>query len=98
MIQKDENNSYLTVEELKFIEQKTLRAPDDDLTYAQVFPMTRIPNPNATSHQYFIAEDDEGAAELVTTLEDAPNLAVSNSRVTYPLYKIKLKAGLAEED
>lgn len=98
MMEKDEYGSYLTKEEVEYIEQKTLRAPDEDLTYARVFAPTQIPNPNAKSHEYFIAEEDEGAAELVTVLEDAPGLAVSNSQVTYPIYKIKLKGGLAEED
>lgn len=98
MIGNDESSSYLTKEELQFVEQKVLRAPDEDLTYSRVFAMTRIPNPNADSHQYFIAEDDEGEAELVTVLEKAPSLAVSNNRVTYPIYKEKLKAGLAVED
>ena len=98
MKQKDENGSFLTKEEVEFVEQKVLRAPDEDLTYAQVFPITQIPNPNAESHQYFIAEDDEGEAELVTKLESAPGLAVSNNRVTYPIYKTKLKAGLDKQD
>lgn len=98
MIGNDENGGALTKEELEFIEQVTLRAPDEDLTYAQVFPVTRIPNPEAESHQYFIAEDDEGSAELVTALEDAPELKVSNNRVTYPVYKIKLKTSLAESE
>lgn len=98
MMHKDESGSYLTKEELHYIEETTIRAPDEDLTYATVFPIERIPNPNATSHEYFIAEDDEGAAELVNVLEDAPGLAVSNSRVTYAVQKIKLKAGLAVED
>ena len=97
-MQKDENGSYLTKEEVEFIEQTTLRAPDEDLTYAQVFPITRIPNPNAKSHDYFIAETDEGAAELVNALEDAPNLKISNEQVTYPVHKIKLKAGLGVEE
>jgi len=98
MIGNDESSSFLTKEELQFVEQKVLRAPDRDLTYATVFPMMRIPNPNADSHHYFIAEDDEGEAELVTSLEKAPSLMVSNNRVTYPVYKEKLKAGLAVED
>lgn len=98
MIGNDETGSYLTKEEIEYIEQETLRAPDEDLTYAQVFPITRIPNPQAKSHQYFVADTDEGAAELIEALEDAPSLAVSNSRVTYPIYKIKLKSGLDMDD
>jgi hypothetical protein len=94
MMQKDENGGALTKEELDFIEQITLRAPDEDLTFNRVFAIKAIPNPNAESHQYFIAETDEGAAELVTELEKAPNLAVSNSRVTYPVYKAKVKGFL----
>jgi hypothetical protein len=90
MMNKDENGGALTKEELEFIEQQTVRAPDEDLTFSRVFPIQAIPNPNADSHQYFIAEDDEGAAELVTELEKAPNLAVSNNRVTYAVNKIKL--------
>lgn len=98
MMANDETYSYLTKEEMQAIEQMTERAPDDDLTFSRVFAIEQIPNPNATSHQYFIAEDDEGAAELVTALESAPGLSVSNSRVTYAVHKIKLKAGLAVED
>ena len=95
---KDEGGSYLTAEELKFVEEKVIRAPDEDLTYAEVFPMSQIPNPNATSHHFFVAEEDEGEAELVSALENAPSLSISNRRVLYGINKIKLKAGLGMED
>jgi uncharacterized linocin/CFP29 family protein len=95
MMNKDEYGGALTKEEIQFIEQQTLRAPDEDLTFSRVFALQAIPNPNAASHQYFVAEDDEGAAELVTELEKAPNLAVSNNRVTYAINKIKLGSSLS---
>lgn len=97
-MKKDESGSFLSKEELQNVRQETERAPDEDLTFAAVFSPRQIANKNATTDEYFIAEDDEGAAELVTALEDAPQLTVSSNRVTYPIYKTKLQSYLAVED
>ena len=98
MIANDDSGSYLTKEELEQIEQVTEREPDRDLTYAQVFPINALANPNATTHEYFIAEDDEGAAELVSKLESYPMLSVANKRVSYSIYKTKIGFHLPVED
>lgn len=99
MIQaNDDTGSYLTKEEVQLIQQVTERAPDQDLTFNQVFAIESIPNPDAEEHGYFIAEDDEGEAKLVQKLESYPQLKVSNRRVTYPIYKAKLGFVIPEED
>lgn len=98
MIANDDTGSYLTKEEVQYIEQVTQRAPDRDLTFNQVFAIQSIPNPNAEEWGYFIAEDDEGQAKLVQKLESYPQLSVSNRRVTYPIWKAKLGFTIPEED
>lgn len=89
----DSKSSYLTQEELKEIENVALRAPDVDLTWADVFAVKTMQNPHAKSGEYTLADADEGNARLLQSLSQAEKIFVSGQKVTYSVYT----AGIAFE-
>lgn len=87
MKEGNDADSYLSEEEVKNIEQVTVRAPDEDLTFAKVFAIKQLKNPYAEEGSYYLANDDEGVAQFLQSLKQAEKIRVDGDKVTYPVYK-----------
>jgi hypothetical protein len=97
MKELDGTSGYLTLEEVQYIKNETSRAPDRDLTFATVFEM-KVIDPFAKTDVYYVADTDEGAAEIVVHLSDAKKIMVTGQRTTASIYDIAIGFELEMDD
>ena len=81
------DNSYLFPREVETVDEVVNRQPDLDLTYNRVFALRQLADPTAEVHKYRVADDDQGAAELLRKLAKYPKIKISGTEATTNIYK-----------
>ena len=98
MNQNDATSSFLTQLEVTEIDNVIKRAPDRDLTFADVFAIKQLANPNAETGWYYVADSDEGSVHLLRSLAECEKIFVSAQKVTYPVYLMGIGYNLKVSD
>lgn len=83
----DASSSQLTHEEVRIIEQRVERAPDQDLTYAQVFAIKQLPSAWQETGGYYKADTDSAESNgFGKPSDDAPQIKLSATKTTYSIH------------
>jgi len=98
MMKAQDTSGYLTKEEVESIELETMREPDRDLTFNQVFEIMPLDSPFAKTSVYYVADDDEGSAKLLNSLSQAEKIMVTGQRVTASIYDTAIAFELEMDD
>ena len=92
------DNSYLFPREVETVDEVVNRQPDLDLTYNRVFALRQLADPTAEVHKYRVADDDQGAAELLRKLAKYPKIKISGTEATTNIYKVGISFEIPLED
>ena len=95
MLQNDDG--HITSEEIEFIENRSKRSPDLDLTYTRVFNPLLMANPDAETGKYTVASED-GEAHIVRKGSRYKKLKINGASVTYSVDEVGLEYEVPKSD